>query len=425
MEAPTGRLSEKESHTVMKLLLCHNFYQQAGGEDQVFADEAQMLESHGHEIIRYSVHNDAVDDMSRWDVGLRTLWNRTSYREIRGLISRERPDLVHFTNTFPLISPAAYYAAQREGVPVVQSLHNFRLLCPAASFFRNQKPCEDCLGRIVPWPAMLHGCYRSSRMATGAVATLNVMHRLLRTWQKSVDRYIALSHFSANKFIEGGLPEEKIVVKRNFVSPDPGPRSGAGKYAIFVGRLAPEKGLDTLLDAWDQLSDVMPLKILGTGPLDSMVRERAARNEAIEVLDRQPLEEVIRCIGDATCLVLPSGWYENCPKTILEAFAVGTPVVASRLGAQAEMVDHGRTGLHFEPRDGGDLASQIRRLASDHSLCESMRTAVRRQFEEMYTEETNYQQLMDIYQQARRSKGLSSVPREPVSPPTSHATPAH
>jgi len=408
----------------MRLLLCHNYYQQAGGEDQVFADEAQLLKSHGHDVIKYSVHNDAIDDMNHWDVALRTLWNQTSYREIRGLMRRERPDLVHFTNTFPLISPAAYYAARSEVVPVVQSLHNFRMLCSAGTFFRDQRPCEDCLGRAVPWPALLHGCYRSSRLATGVVTTLTIMQRLLRTWQNSVDRYIALSHFSAKKFVAGGVPAEKIAVKRNFISPDPGPRNGMGKYAIFVGRLAPEKGLDTLLEAWDQLNDVMPLKILGSGPLGTMVRERAAHKRAIEVLGRQTIDEVVRYVGNATCLVLPSGWYENCPKTILEAFAVGTPVVASRLGAQAEMVDHERTGLLFEPRSGSDLATQIRRLASDVSLCKRMRTDARREYEDHYTEETNYRQLMDIYRQACHSKDLSAAAREPVSPPTNRASPA-
>lgn len=408
----------------MKLLLCHNYYQQAGGEDQVFADETQLLESRGHEVIRYSVHNDAIDDMSRWGVALRTLWNRTSYREVRSLMRRERPDLVHFTNTFPLISPAAYYAARSEAVPVVQSLHNYRLMCSDGTFFRNQQPCEDCLGRMVPWPAVLHGCYRSSRLATGVVATMTIMHRLLRTWQNCVDRYIALSHFSAKKFVAGGLPAEKIVVKPNFIAPDPGPRNGAGKYAIFVGRLAREKGLDTLLEAWDQLGDVMPLKIVGAGPLDSMVRERAARNRGIEILGSQPIDEVIRYVGDAACLVLPSGLYENCPKTMLEAYAVGTPVVASRLGALAEMVDHETTGLHFEPRNALDLAAQIRRLASDASLRESMRISARRRYEDLYTAESNYRQLMDIYQQACRSRDPSLAAREPISAPASHASPA-
>ena len=408
----------------MKLLLCHNYYQQAGGEDQVFADETQLLESRGHEVIRYSVHNDAIDDMSRWNVALRTLWNQNSYREIRGLIRRERPDLVHFTNTFPLISPAAYYAAQREAVPVVQTLHNYRLLCSDGNLFRNQRPCEDCLGRSVPWPAVLHSCYRSSRLATGVVATMTVMHRLLRTWQNSVDRYIALSHFSATKFVAGGLPAEKIAVKPNFIAPDPGPRNGVGKYAIFVGRFALGKGLDTLLEAWEQLSDVMPLKILGTGPLDPMVRERAAQNRAIEILGSQPTDEVIRYVGDATCLVLPSGLYENCPKTMLEAFAVGTPVVASRVGALEEMVDHEKTGLLFEPQNGRDLAAQIKRLARDASLREGMRTAARRQYEDLYTEETNYRQLMDIYRQACHARDPSTATREPFSASTSRASPA-
>lgn len=383
----------------MKILLGHNHYQQPGGEDQVFADEAALLESHGHEVLRYTVHNDSVEGMNRLALATKTIWNRASAHEIGEITRRERPDVVHFTNTFPLISPAAYYAVKREDVPIVQSLHNFRLVCPGSMLYRNDEPCEACLGKAIPWPAVTHGCYRSSRLATSAVAAMTTFHRALGTWQTTVDRYIALSRFSIGKLVAGGLPADKMVVKPNFVAPDPGPGDGLGGYALFVGRLSPEKGLATLLDAWDLSKNLMPLKIVGDGPLAAMVRGRAAANPNIEWLGRRPTSEVLRIMSDAAYLVIPSQWYECCPKTLIESLAVGTPIVASRLGAMAEMIEHSVTGLHFTPGDAQDLAVQVLRFDAEPQLARTMRIAARRQYERHYTPERNYEMLMDIYRQ--------------------------
>ena len=404
----------------MKILLCHNYYQQAGGEDQVFADEANLLNSRGHEVVRYSVHNDAIDEMNRVAVAAKAIWNRDSYYKITELLHRERPDIVHFTNTFPLISPAAYYAVKKQGIPVVQSLHNYRLLCPGGTFYRDQKPCEDCLGKIIPLPAILHGCYRSNRLVTGAVATMTTIHRAVGTWHKLVDRYIALSHFSAAKFVAGGLPADKIVVKPNFISPDPGVGNGRGNYALFVGRLVVEKGIETMLDAWDRVGSRLPLKIIGDGPLTARVQESAALNKHIEWLGRKPGPEVMQALRDATCLVMPSEWYECCPKTLIETLAVGTPAVVSRLGAMAEMIQHEVTGLHFEPRNADDLAAQIKRLAQDSEMRGRMSFAARQRYEEFYTADENYEMLLEIYQQARAACGASPLPnhshtRRPLS----------
>ena len=381
----------------MKIVLCHNYYQQPGGEDQVFADEAALLATHGHDVIRHTVHNDAISEMGRLSVATKALWNRASYREIESLLKRERPDVIHFTNTFPLISPAAYYAAKNAGVPVVQSLHNYRLLCPGGTFYRNGNVCEDCLGKSVPWPAVQHGCYRSSRLASGVVTAMVTFHRLLNTWQKCVDRFVALSHFSARKFVAGGLPANKISVKPNFISPDPSRGSGSGGYALFVGRLAAEKGLATLLDAWDQCGAILPLKILGDGPLASLVEQRANANPHVTWLGRKSGVEVLQYLSEATCLVMPSEWYECCPKTLIETLAVGTPAIVTRLGAMAEMIDHERTGLHFTPCDSNDLAAQVQRLTRDPQLASRMRAAARRDYEEKYTASANYQQLIEIY----------------------------
>jgi glycosyltransferase involved in cell wall biosynthesis len=210
----------------MRVLLLHNHYQQPGGEDQVFAAERDLLEAHGHRVLQYTTHNDQLADMGRAGLVKAAVWNGAVYRELRALIRKEKLQVAHFHNTFVLISPAAYYAAQAEGVPVIQTLHNYRLLCPNALFFREGRVCEDCLGKTFPWPGIAHACYRESRPASGTVAAMLTTHRALGTWKRAVDLYIALTGFAREKFIEGGLPSEKIVVKPNFVHPDPGAGEG-------------------------------------------------------------------------------------------------------------------------------------------------------------------------------------------------------
>jgi len=220
--APRHFEADTSSHQqAMKVLVAHNFYQQPGGEDQVFADEVAMLREHGHTVIEHTVHNDSVAQLRKLELAKKTLWNQAAHDEFVQIIRRERPEIAHFHNTFPLLSPAVYYACHSEGVKVVQTLHNFRLFCPAATFFRDGHVCEDCMHAIAPWPAVAHACYRGNRAASAVSASMLVYHRVKRTWQDEVDIYIALTEFSRQKFIEGGLPPEKIVVKANFVSHDP------------------------------------------------------------------------------------------------------------------------------------------------------------------------------------------------------------
>ena len=236
----------------LKVLACHNYYQQPGGEDECFHIETNLLESEGHEVVRYTRHNDDIMRMNRMRVAKNTIWNRRTYAEIRDLIQRERPDVMHCTNTFPLISPAAYYAAQREGVPVVQSLHNYRLICANGQFLRDGKTCEKCLSKATPWPAVYHACYRDSVLGSAVVAGMLTYHRISRTYQEHVNVFVALTEFARSKFIEAGIPAHKISVNPNFLTINPEPGSGSGGYAVFVGRLSPEKGIDILLETWAQ-----------------------------------------------------------------------------------------------------------------------------------------------------------------------------
>jgi glycosyltransferase involved in cell wall biosynthesis len=384
----------------MNILIAHNFYKQPGGEDQCMAAEVAMLKAHGHEVTQYCLRNDSIDTMSSLEVAGRTIWSRSSFRELRQLFRTRRPQIVHFHNTFPLISPAAYYAARAEKVRVVQTLHNFRLSCANALLFRDGKVCEDCLGKSVAWPGIVHKCYHDSRNAAAVIATMQTVHRMLGTWRKAVDVYVALSESSRRKLIEGGLPADKIVVKSNFAYPDPGPGAGTGRYAMFVGRLAAEKGLETLLTAWQHLGGSLPLKIVGNGPMAPAVKEAAAKDPSIQWLGNLPLETVYTLVGEATVLVLPSQCYENFPRVVIEAFAKGTPVIASNLGAMAEIVDDGRTGLHFKAGNPADLAEKLRSVVADPLKLARMRQAARQDFDQYFTADVNHKSLMAIYETA-------------------------
>jgi glycosyltransferase involved in cell wall biosynthesis len=384
----------------MDIIVAHDFYKQAGGEDQCVSSEIALLRAHGHTVTQFFLRNDSIDGMSRLAVASQTIWSWPAYRELRELIRAHRPQIVHFHNTFPLISPAAYYAAKAEGVAVVQTLHNFRLLCANALLYRDGHVCEDCLGKSVPWPGVLHGCYRDSRAASATVAAMLMTHNAMGTWRNAVDTYIALTDFSRRKLVESGIPAAKVAVKPNFLNTDPGAGAGKGGYGLFVGRLSREKGVATLLEAWRHLQGRFPLKILGDGPLASLVREAAAQDPMIEWLGSRPIEEVLERIGEAAFLVAPSQWYENFPRVFVEAFAKGTPVIATRLGAMPDIVKDGGTGLLFQPNDASDLALKVRQIVADPSTLSKLRKDARQAFVDNLTAATNHKLLMAIYKQA-------------------------
>lgn len=384
----------------LRVLLCHNYYQQAGGEDESFADEARMLEVRGHRVAIYTRDNASIETGGRLRVAAETIWSRRTLRDVRELIARERPDVLHCTNTFPLISPSVYTAAREAGVAVVQALRNYRLMCPKALLYREGAICESCVGRTVAWPAVLHGCYRGSRAASAVVAGMLATHRARGTWDRDVDLYYAPSEFTRSKFVEGGWPAERTRVKPNFVDPDPGPGEGDGGYVLFVGRHAPEKGLQTLVEAWRHIPEPIPLKVIGDGPLADLLVAAARRDQRIEWLGRRRSAEVLESMGHAGLVVQPSEWYETFGRTIVEAFARGTPVVVGGIGAMAELVDHGRTGLHFQPRDPADLAARIRQLMLDPDRRRAMRVEARREYLARYTADPNYRALIEIYGEA-------------------------
>jgi glycosyltransferase involved in cell wall biosynthesis len=397
----------------LNILLLHNYYLQPGGEDVVFANEAGLLESHGHTVIRYRMHNEQVSQAGTLSIVAKTLWNRDVHSEIRKLIRDNAVDICHCHNTFPLISPSAYYAARDEGVPVVQTLHNYRLLCPKAVLYRDGRVCEDCVGSI-PWRSVWHACYRDSRPASAVTTLMLTAHRIAGTWQSAVDVYIALTEFCRTKWIDTGLPADRVVVKPNFLLDDPGPGRGGGGYALFAGRLTEEKGVRTLLQAWTKVTRPVALKIAGTGPLAAEVAAAAASNSRIEYLGAVSRDRMIDLMSDAEALIFPSEWYEAGPMTIIEAFACGTPVIASQLGSAGCLIADGQTGFHFTPGDAGSLARTVDSAWSGTGKLQQMRTAARGTFEQEYTADHNYRRLMDIYSLAGAGSRVASTSQVPV-----------
>lgn len=378
---------------VPRVLFVHNAYQHRGGEDSVVAEEIGLLESHGHQVATYFRRNDDIAELSALAAARQTLWSSRTVEEIGELIGRFRPDVMHVHNTFPLVSPSLYWAADRAAVPVVQTLHNFRLMCLNALFMREGAVCEDCLGRV-PWRGVARACYRGSRATSSALAAMLALHRGMGTYRHKVARYIALNEFCRRKFIEGGLPPERIAVKPNFVNfapPEPAPRAGL----LFVGRLSPEKGVATLAGAARLLSDAR-IRVAGDGPQAALLDDVAG----VTRLGSVPAESVREEMGRAVALVVPSTWYENFPRTIVEAFACGLPVIASRIGALADIVRDGETGLLFEPGNPRDLADKAAWALDNPDRMATMGRNARVQYEAEFSAEVNYRRLMEIYEAA-------------------------
>lgn len=400
----------------MRVLMVHNHYRERGGEDYVFAAESGLLRRHGHRVLQHTVDNRETRRFGGpFALAAATVWNRRVYRDLRALIRQERPDVVHFHNTFPLISPAAHHAVKAEGLPVVQTLHNWRLLCPGGFCLRGTSYCEDCLDRLVAWPGVRHRCYRRSGPATLAVALMLAAHRALKTWSTKVDVFVALTESCRDMFVRAGLPREKITIKPNFLVADPGTGNCSGEYALFAGRLSPEKGVSTLLDAWPQIEGGIRLKIAGDGPLAERVVKASGLNRDVEWLGRLPSGKVCDVIGDARLLVFPSLGHEGLPLTLIQAFAKGTPVIASDRGPLRDIVDCGNTGLRFPAGDAAELARLVDQVYADRSLLSRLRETSRAEFLAKYTPEKNYQRLIQIYSRAVGQGSDSSQPSHELS----------
>lgn len=392
----------------MKILVVHNSYKQPGGEDLVVQRETALLRASGHEVVTYFRHNDEIDEgslLKKMVAGSKVIWARDSYYQLGALLKKERPNLAHFHNTLPLISPSAYYACRNLHVPVVQTLHNYRLMCPAGSLFRSGRVCEECLDHSL-WRGMKHGCYRGSRVGTGAISLMLTAHRTIGTWESAVSCFIAISKFVRDKFTDAGLSGKTVFVKPNFVDPDPDERSNAGSYALFVGRLSAEKGLRTLVSAWAKLKMRIPLIIVGDGPLRAELEREVIRRCLADVRFEGylPTDKTLAMMKGARFLVFPSEWYEPFGMTVVEAFACGVPVVCSSLGAIPELVANGQTGVHFSPSNSADLATKVEWAWTHTKEMEAIGHAARAEYKAKYTAAENYRVLLMVYEFALQGR---------------------
>lgn len=390
----------------LKIISVHNRYLVPGGEDQVFESEAGLLREYGHEVTQVEERNEYPGTLvKKIGMAVDCVWSQSWHRRFQNLLQAARPDVVHVHNFFPRISPSVYYACRKENVPVVQTLHNYRLLCAGAEFYRDGKVCEDCLDHGV-LSGIRYGCYQGSKLGTAVLTVMVDVHRRANTWSQMVDCYIALTEFSRNKLIEGGLPAERIRVKPNFVMPDPGAKTGDGDYALFVGRLVKSKGVETLLKAAEQLQS-LPLHIIGDGPCRELVEQSttAGKSNSVKFRGRLPRPETLGAMKGSRFLVFPSEWYEGFPVTIAEAFACGVPVIGSRLGAMQEIIVDGQTGLHFEPGNAEDLRQKIDWAWQHPQQMQEMGRRARREFERKYSAERNIAMLEEIYRLVLTSRG--------------------
>ena len=384
------------------VLVIHNRYLEAGGEDSVVNAEIDLLRRNGHRVLQYARHNREIAHFSRARKALlpcTTTWDNESYWELRQLIRQERPAIAHCHNLLPLLSPAVYYACEAEGIPVVQTVHNYRLVCPGGNFFRDAAPCDACHGSLAK--AAMRGCYHNSRRQTSILALMLGTHRALGTWKTKVARYIAPSEFCRTMLIQHGLPANNIAVKPHFAPEILPQRNGLGNYAIFVGRLSEEKGILPLLRIWRELGHI-PLHVVGSGPLQHAAREvvRQSSTPNISFVGQLPHDETLRRIRDARFLVAPSRCYETFGMAVLEAMACAVPAIVPRTGAMRELISDRRTGFQVDVDDPGQLSNAIRRAWSHPLETREMGRAARHSVLEHYSPQSNYHQMAAIYDAA-------------------------
>ena len=393
----------------MRILACHNYYQQRGGEDQFFEDEVQLLSMHGHDVLSHTVENDSINNQSLLRVAGQSLWNFESARKIKELIATHKPDVMHVVNTFPLISHSIFKAARQANIPVVASVQNYRMFCAQSMCYRDGKACEACLGKI-PWRAVKHACYRDSRVGSTVVAGVQIVQRRTNTWNRYIDVICVASEFSRAKLVKAGISDDQFMIKPNFIFDDPGQREGRAGYAVFVGRLAGEKGINTVVDAWQQQGVDLPLKIIGDGPEFDWVQQQTATNDNIEMLGRLPNSEISEWVGNAACLIFPSTGYESLPKTLIESLAVGTPVIGSAIGSIPEVVRDGETGYLYPAGDAVALAAAVNKFFDCPQDWPRLRARCRQDFLERYTAEQNHVGLLRLYTEAiRRRRGEAAA----------------
>jgi len=399
----------------MKMLLVHNFYGSSApsGENMVYAAERELLRQHGHTVIEFTRHSDEIRDRGAFGVlrgAFATPWNPFSKRALQSVLEKEKPDVMHVHNTFPLLSPSIFHATKGLHTATVLTLHNYRTFCASGIPMHDDVPCTECLDTQSVSPALKYGCYRKNRLVTLPLATMIALHRRVKTWERHVDAFIALSDFQRDKMVKAGLPARNIHIKPPFYvnPPSPLPWEERESKVVFVGRLGMEKGLNILIDAWKHWGSQAPqLEIVGDGPERVSLQKSVKGNgieDKISFLGQLPFLEVQKRLRLARLLVLPSVCFEGFPMTIIEAFSLGVPVAASDIGPLPNIVKGGESGILFKAGDALSLCHTMKEIWDRSDRLSSLGQGARQEFDRKYTAATNYEMLMKIYDAAIESK---------------------
>jgi glycosyltransferase involved in cell wall biosynthesis len=399
----------------LRVLVVHGRYRSAqpSGENEVVDDEVRLLREHGCTVEQLELQSDDVAGWPVWKkakLPLRVVWSREGQDLVQRALERTRPDVVHIHNTFPLFSPAVFRTAQRSSAAVVHTLHNFRPFCPGGAFLREGRACEDCFGRF-PLPGIWHGCYRDSRLATVPVAVMDGLHNRIGTWQKHVDRLIVVSSYERDKYIAGGWPASKIKIKYNTVFEKDLPPRQPGRHFMSMSRIVPEKGVDVVLEGFRRAfpDGEPPLWLSAGGDSAGELREKYEGLPGIRFMGHVSRAELYEALSSALAVVVPSRCYEGFPRVVVEAYAAGVPIIASKVGSLTELVDDGVTGLQVRVGDPDDMARALRQVAESPELAERMGRGARERYERMYSPEVTMSELFAIYREAIREHSGSST----------------
>jgi len=378
----------------MKVLVVHNKYKIAGGEDIQTEEEISLLKLYGVDVHSFYVSNDDISGINNVDLAFSTIWSEKYYKILLNKIRTEKYDIIHIQNFFPLLSPSIFYAAKKAGAKVIMTAHNYRLVCPNALMFIENKVCNACVGKTIPYPALFKKCYRNDFSTTAVTVAMLGFHNLIDTWKNKIDAIICVSDFVKGQLMLGGYKEHQLYVKYNFVKSNVEPVFNPGDYYIYVGRTSNQKGIHLLLETFQQSKK--RLIIIGDGPLNAEVEDFSRRNKTIEFLGKLPLDETYKKIAGAKALILPSQSNEPFGRTIAEAFAHGTPVLGSSLGGIKELIQDNCNGFLFDPYKESDLFNTINKFESI-SNAESMRQESYKSYQEKFTPSINYKRIMEIY----------------------------
>jgi glycosyltransferase involved in cell wall biosynthesis len=395
----------------MKILLIHNFYRIIGGECHAVLAQKRLLERYGHQVILFSEHSSDLEKAStfkRLGAATRVRGNNRICHHLQQLIREKKPDLAHVHNVFPMLSAKIYPTLKQLGVPVVQTIHNLRLICPGGLMFKNGSVCEECPSRGLQ-RAVARRCVQDS-----LIPSLLYADALRHAWSKgwfteAIDRYLVLNNFTSNKLATAGIPRERQTILPNFVEIDQTKPAEKLPYVLYLGRLSSEKGIQTLLDAWLNLEGI-ELKIAGAGELEQFVKEQAAGRlkNKIEFLGYVNGEEKNRLLREAVATVLPSTCYENCPISVLESLAAGTPALVTAMGGLPDIVRHGHDGLVFPAQDPPAINEAVAQLRDNPQLAETMSANAIASAKERFSAESHYRGLMDIYNKLLGSQSRST-----------------